>query len=94
MANGIITGFILCIIILEMVQVAEADLADDIAKCVDDCMASCTKKFPNILCEGGCKFVYCLPPAATLHANTNGSDKPNDPAQSNESPPQTDNQNP
>lgn len=72
MAKGIITGFILCIIILEMVQVAEADLADDIAKCVDDCMASCTKNFPNILCEGGCKFVYCLPPAATLHANTNG----------------------
>jgi hypothetical protein len=61
MAKEIIIGLILCIIILETVSVAEGgnDLKEWYINCVNKCIKKCTKRCFLILCDAGCRFVYC-----------------------------------
>merc|ERR1712183_968161 len=60
MAKGILTGLILCIIILETVLVAEAaDLPRIYSECVENCKTGCKKKFIKFVCEASCKYSIC-----------------------------------
>merc|ERR1711874_187824 len=84
MTKEIITGLIMCIIILETVSVAEANWY---LKCVDKCINKCQKRCFLILCDAGCRFGYCSPPGLLSIANGKSPGEMtglrNDPSQTN-----------